>query len=214
MVEPWSALAAHSSSVGQSETRLSPHCTALALPESRGSTHRSDRPSGWSSPTAPVFDQLVARRSMARAWVAAVGGRIRLGGPWSSAVRGPGDAVRGHDRDWRRTGGGGCPTGAVGRTTKRVGPRAHCDGRHASCCECPLLISRSGSRNDHTAETAARRRAHLTTHHERLLKHLRHVVVMRGQIVATRASVYVGQNRVSGMGWPVANDASLSLCVM
>ena len=192
MVEPWSVLAAPGVPVASSGTRLSTSGrrlpvsgsrlpgsgTAWSLPESRGSTSGSNPLRGWSSPTAGKFDRFVARKPLARAWVAAVGAGIRRGSPWSSAVRDPGDAVRGHEREGRRREGRASSPSAVGRTTKRVGPRTHGDGRHVSCCECPLTTSRSGGRNAHMAEHAARGRAHLTAHHARLRTPLRHVAVM------------------------------------
>ena len=175
---PGSRLSASGSRLPVSGSRLPGSGTAWSLPESRGSTPGSNRPRGWSSPTAGKFDRVVARKPLARPWVAAVGAGIRRGSPWVSAVRGPGDAVRGHDREGRRREGrASCPS-AVGRTTKRVGLRTHGDGRHVSCCECPLTTSRSGGRNAHMAEHAARCRAHLTAHHERLLTYLRHAAVM------------------------------------
>jgi len=192
MVELSSVLAAPVVPVAPSGTRLStsgrrlpasgsglpPPCTAWSLPESRGSTPGSNRPRGWSSPTAGKFDRVVARKPLARAWVAAVGAGIRRGSPWVSAVRGPGDAVRGPDREGRRREGRAFSPSAVGRTTKRGGPCTHGDGRHVSCCECPLTTSRSGGRNAHMAEHAARGRAHLTAHHARLRTYLRHAAVM------------------------------------
>ena len=214
MVELSSVLAAPVVPVAPSGTRLStsgrrlpasgsglpPPCTAWSLPESRGSTPGSNRPRGWSSPTAGKFDRVVARKPLARPWVAAVGAGIRRGSPWVSAVRGPGDAVRGPDREWRRREGRAFSPSAVGRTTKRGGPCTHGDGRHVSCCECPLTTSRSGGRNAHMTEHAARCRAHLTAHHARLRTQLRHAAVMRDQKLSGSCEHVIGPNRVGGKG--------------